>query len=99
MFDRVSAIEPDDIETKVESALVELDWKADTRPLHRIINSILAPRIPNAMPSIAVGWLICALRRTHAASIKDALAASSEFPLGSDAVQFSRSFQKASWLA
>ncbi len=91
VFDRVSAIEPDDIETKVESALVELDWKADTRPLHRIINSIRATN-PNAMPSIAVGWLICALAERDAASIKDALAASSEFPLGSDAVQFSRSF-------
>ncbi len=91
VFDRVLAIEPNDIETEVESALVELDWKADTRPLHRTINSIRATN-PNAMPSIAVGWLICALSERDGASTKDALAASSEFPLSSDAVQFSRPF-------
>src|SRR6266496_1218062 len=91
VFDRVLAIEPNDIETQVESALVELDWKGDTRPLHRTINSIRAAN-PSAVPGIAVGWLICALAERDAASIKDALAASSEFPLSSDAVQFSRPF-------
>jgi len=91
VFDRVLAIEPNDIETQVESSLVELDWKGDTRPLHRTINSIRATN-PSAVPGIAVGWLICALAERDAASIKDALAASSEFPLSSDAVQFSRPF-------
>jgi len=91
VFGRVLAIEPNDIETEVESALVELDWKADTRPLHRIINSIRTTN-PSAMPSIAVGWLICALSERDGPSIRDALAASSEFPLSSDAVQFSRPF-------
>jgi len=91
VFDRVLAIEPNDIETEVESALVELDWKADTRPLHRIINSIRTTN-PSVMPSIAVGWLICALSERDGPSIRDALAASSEFPLSSDAVQFSRPF-------
>jgi TolB-like protein/predicted Ser/Thr protein kinase/Flp pilus assembly protein TadD len=91
VFDRVLTIEPNDIETQVESALVDLDWKADTRPLHRTINAIRATN-PSAMPGIAVGWLICALSERDVASIKDALAASSEFPLSSDAVQFNRSF-------
>jgi serine/threonine protein kinase/Flp pilus assembly protein TadD len=91
VFDRVLAIEPDDFETQVERALVELDWKADSRPLHRTINSIRTTN-PTAMPSVAVGWLICALSERDDASIKDALAASSEFPLSSDAVQFNRSF-------
>jgi len=91
VFDRVLAIEPNDIETQVERALVELDWKADTRPLHRTINSIRTTN-PTAMPSVAVGWLICALSERDDASIKDALAASSDFPLSSDAVQFNRPF-------
>ena len=39
-MDRVLAIEPNDVETKAERALVELNWKADTRPLHRLIDSI-----------------------------------------------------------
>jgi TolB-like protein/predicted Ser/Thr protein kinase/Flp pilus assembly protein TadD len=91
VFDRVLTIEPNDIETKVESALVELDWKADTWPLHRTINAIRATN-PSAMPGIAVGWLLCALSERDETSIKDALAASNEFPLSSDAVQFSRPF-------
>jgi TolB-like protein/Flp pilus assembly protein TadD/predicted Ser/Thr protein kinase len=93
VFDRVLAIEPNDIETEVESALVELDWKADTQPLHQTIDSIRA-RNPSAMPDIAVGWLICALSERDDASIKDALAASSEFPLSADVVQFSRPFME-----
>jgi serine/threonine-protein kinase len=91
VFDRVLAIEPNDIETQVERALVELDWKADTRPLHQTIDSIRTTN-PSAMPSIAVGWLICALSERDDASIRDALAASSEFPLSSDVFQFSRPF-------
>jgi serine/threonine protein kinase len=93
VFDRVLAIEPDDIETQIESALVELDWKADTRPLHRTINSIRATNL-SAMPEIAVGWLICSLSERDDTSIKDALAASSEFPLSADVVQFSRPFME-----
>ena len=42
MLDRVLAIEPNDVETKVSHAVVELNWKADTRPLHRLIDSIRA---------------------------------------------------------
>ena len=93
VFDRVLAIEPNDIETEVEKALVELDWKADTRPLRRTIDSIRGTN-PSAMPSIAVGWLICALSERDDASMKDALAASSGFPLSSDVVQFSVPFME-----
>ena len=33
MWDHALAIKPDDADTKVTRALLELDWKADTRPL------------------------------------------------------------------
>ena len=35
-LDRALAIKPDDLETKVARALLEVDWKADTRPLASI---------------------------------------------------------------
>src|SRR5439155_1346544 len=40
LWDRALAIEPNDAGIKVWRALLELDWKADTRPLHQTIDSI-----------------------------------------------------------
>jgi tetratricopeptide (TPR) repeat protein len=91
VLDRVLAIEPNDVQTKVARAFVEFDWKADTRPLHQLIDSIRA-RNPAAIPGIASDWLICALAERDAAAAKDALVALGETPLGDDAVHFNRSF-------
>ena len=71
---RVLAFEPNDAFTKVWLALVDLDWKADTRPLHQTIDSIRATN-PAAVPSIADFWLVCALAERDAAAAKDALIA------------------------
>ena len=48
-YDRALAVEPSDVETKAQRAFVELDSKADTRPLHQMIDSIRATN-PAAMP-------------------------------------------------
>src|SRR5205807_2698043 len=42
VLDRALAIVPDNVETRTFRAQVELFWKADTRPLHQTIDSILA---------------------------------------------------------
>src|SRR5437868_5745773 len=39
-FDRMLTIEPNNLEVKAERAFVEVDWKADTGPLHQIIDEI-----------------------------------------------------------
>ncbi len=65
-YDRVLAIEPNDAVTKVLRADVEFDWKADTRPLHQIIDSIRATN-PGALPSVVDTWLPCALAERDAA--------------------------------
>lgn len=91
-YDRVLAIVPDDVETKVNHARVKLDWKADTRPLHQVIDSIRATN-PAAMQDVADSWLICALAERDAATAKDALIAAGEnTPLNTDAVHFNRPF-------
>ena len=74
-------------------ALVDLDWKADTRPLHQTIDSIRATN-PAAVPSIADFWLVCALAERDAAAAKDALIAFGEEPisLALDNVRFNRPF-------
>ena len=41
-YDRALGIEPNAIKTKAARAQVELDWKADTNPLHQLIDSIRA---------------------------------------------------------
>ena len=57
ILDRALAIEPNDVERKSTRALVELDWKADTRPLHQVIEEIRAKN-PAAIQSVADGWLV-----------------------------------------
>src|SRR5437773_998257 len=91
-LDRILAIEPNDVPAKVGRALVELNWKADTRPLHQLIDEIRATN-PDAMPKIVPFWLTCALAERDVAAAKEALlAAGEESPLGGDAVHFPRPF-------
>ena len=42
ILDRALTIVPNDVGTKVARALVDFYWKADIRPLHQTIESILA---------------------------------------------------------
>src|SRR5207248_8675940 len=42
VLDRALAVKPDDIETKATRALLDLDWKADTRPLHQTLDEVRA---------------------------------------------------------
>ena len=71
---------------------MEVDWKADTRPLHQLIDDIRATN-PAAMPQIAGSWLDCALAERDVAAAREALLASDEeSPLGGDAVHFPRPF-------
>src|SRR6266496_936476 len=91
-YDRALAIAPDDVETKIARAHVELDGKADTRPLHQLVDSIRATNLV-AIPRIADTWLICALAERDAVAAKDAMIASGEnTPLNYEAVHFNRPF-------
>jgi eukaryotic-like serine/threonine-protein kinase len=92
-LDRVLAIEPNDIATRLERAGIEMDWRADTRPLHQAIDSVRAKN-PAALPTVADSWLICALAERDVAAANQALSACSpeEAPLSNQAVHFSRPF-------
>jgi serine/threonine-protein kinase len=95
VLERALAIEPNDATTKVWLAAVELDWKADTQPLHQIVESIRTTN-PDALPAISERWLICALAERDAVGAKDALIAAGENnpPWADDAIQFSRLFME-----
>ncbi len=77
-FDRILAIEPNDLQVKAARAFVELDWKADTRPLHQLIDEIRATN-PAAMPADRL--FVAGLRTVPNATslpLREALLASDE---------------------
>ena len=92
-WDRLLAITPDDVTAKAERAMVDLEWKGDTRPLHQMIDAIRATN-PAAVQSIADRWIICALAERDAAAANNALIASGENPiaLSNENVFFNRPF-------
>ena len=74
VLDRAHAIVPNDVDTKVARALVELDWRADTRPLHTVIDTVLAEN-PAIAPTLADTWLTLALSDHDFGTAARALAA------------------------
>jgi TolB-like protein/Tfp pilus assembly protein PilF len=71
-LDRVLSIKPDDVETEANRAIIWLNWKADTRPLHQTLDEIRA-KDPEAIKGVADVWLTCALAERDAAAAKAAL--------------------------
>ena len=91
VLDRALAIKPDDVDTKITRALVDLDWKGNTRPLHQTIDEIRS-KDPEAIKGVADTWLICALAERDAAAAEAALVALGGNIFGNDAVQLRRGF-------
>ena len=93
-MDRALAIEPNNIDVKLERVTAEFYWKADTRPLHQMVDSIRSTS-PEATQGIAEYWLFYALAERNAVAAKDALIAAGEHDaLTDDAVVFSRRFME-----
>jgi TolB-like protein/Tfp pilus assembly protein PilF len=85
------AVQPTDIDSKIARALVELDWKADTRPLHQLIDDMRAEN-PAEIQSVSESWLLCALTERDTAAAQNALGAMGNTVLSDDTVQFPRHF-------
>jgi serine/threonine protein kinase/Tfp pilus assembly protein PilF len=94
VLNRAAAIEPNNIDIKLELAAVDFYWKADSRPLHQALDSIRATN-PGATQDIAEYWLYCALGERDAAAARNAVLAAGENPAFTDeAVAFSQSFME-----
>src|SRR5213593_1573701 len=78
-MDRALAIVPDNVETRANRAEYELFWKADTRPLCRTIDAILAQG-PGAIARAASSWFDCALAERDPAAAERALVALGDNP-------------------
>jgi len=78
-LDGALAIVPENAETRTDRGAVYLFWKADTRPLHQAIDSILAQG-PSTIAPAAVAWFFCALAERDAAAAERALVALGDNP-------------------
>ncbi|HET6887213.1 MAG TPA: protein kinase [Candidatus Udaeobacter sp.] len=73
-LDTVLAAAPKDIPARLRRASVDLQWRADPRPLHETVETILAED-PSAAPILVDQWLVLALRERDPAAAERAMAA------------------------
>jgi tetratricopeptide (TPR) repeat protein len=91
LLKRALEIEPSNTGLKVSRAEVQIDWKADTGPLHQLIDELRA-KDPSAIQSIADSWLFCALEERDSVAALKALAALGENGVITTTVKYSPHF-------
>ena len=91
VLDRARAIAPNDVALKTQRAGVALSWRADPKPLHAAIQTILAEN-PNATRLVADEWLQLALNERDSAAAERALAAISPGGCHDGAIPFPNSW-------
>ncbi len=88
VLERALAIEPNHAGLKVSRAEVEFNSKANTLPLHQLIDELRA-KDPATIPSVADSWFFCALAERDPAAAVTASAALGENNVGNAAVRYS----------
>jgi serine/threonine protein kinase/TolB-like protein/lipopolysaccharide biosynthesis regulator YciM len=73
-LDRALAIAPKDVPSRVRRASVDLQWRANAKPLRTTIETILAED-PNAAPLLVEQWRVLAFSQRDAAAADRAMAA------------------------
>jgi len=88
---RVLEITPDDIAVASSIAFVDLDWRADTAPLHQFIDRLRSERLSGVGDTADIGFL-CALAERDWAAAEQALTALGNNPFWADLVTLKRQF-------
>src|SRR5438094_798172 len=88
---RILEITPDDIAVASSTAFVDLDWRADTAPLHQFIDRLRSERLSGVGDTAAIGFL-CALAERDWAAAEQALTALGNNPFWADLVTLRRQF-------
>jgi TolB-like protein/Tfp pilus assembly protein PilF len=73
-LDRALTIDPKSVTTRVQRAMVELEWRADPKRLHETIHEVLTTT-PDVAGELADAWLLLALVERDHAEAQRALAA------------------------
>jgi len=92
-LDRALAITPHDLDTRVTRAFVDLEWRADTRPLHQTIDAFLAEN-PDSASDLADQWFYVSLCERDPAAVARALTAIPPTGTATD-VNFPRAYCEA----
>jgi serine/threonine-protein kinase len=90
-LDRALAFKPNDTGTRLWRATVDMEWKADTRPWHALVETMLKDNSESA-ESIAPNWLLLAFFEHDSIAAARALAVFGNKTLGPDAVVFGRAY-------
>jgi len=88
---RILEITPDDIAVASSIAFVDLDWRADTAPLHQFIDRLRSERLSGVVDTADIGFL-CALAERDWAAAEQALTALGNNPFWADLVTLRRQF-------
>jgi len=98
VYDRALAVDLNNVQIRMIRAELEFGWKADTRSIHQLIDSLRESN-PRALHQIADGWVGSALADRDPTSAKAALIAAGEnTPYNEHAVHFNRAFVEG-WIA
>jgi tetratricopeptide (TPR) repeat protein len=93
MYDHALSLEPSNLRLKADREEVELNWKADPRPLHTLLDAVRATN-PSAIPNIADYWLECALAEHDAVAAREALRALGDDTIDYGVVHFTPNFME-----
>ncbi|MEO7166049.1 MAG: FlgO family outer membrane protein [Spartobacteria bacterium] len=86
-LDRALALIPEDTGTRVQRAAVELDWHANSKPLHSVIEALLVTR-PEATGDLAQAWFLLAACERNWKQMAQAVAAMPENGCREEGVAF-----------
>ncbi len=91
VLDRALEIIPSDVDTRMARAYLELEWRADCRPLHTAIEALLTTN-PAAAPALAWWWVNLAFCERDATAVTRALVALSNDSFGPGGIALNRTF-------
>ena len=91
VLDRVLALKPNDLDARINRAQLEVLWKADTRPMHEVIESFIQQN-PASSARLAPSRIFLASAERDTKAAEQALADLGDDTYGPDAIRFSRAF-------
>jgi TolB-like protein/Tfp pilus assembly protein PilF len=90
-LDRALSLKPGDLDTQLSRAQLEVFWKADTRPLRRVIEAALREN-PSSAAKLAPIRIFLATAERDAVGGEQAVADLGENTYGPDAIRYTRAF-------
>jgi TolB-like protein/class 3 adenylate cyclase/Tfp pilus assembly protein PilF len=90
-LDRILALKPNDLDARISRAQLEVFWKADTAPLHELIEASMRQNPASAAGLAPVRIFLATAERDPAAGER-ALADLGENTYGPDAIRYTRAF-------